>query len=173
MMRAIRSLAVAAAVALAARTGETARPSPAFTLLRLGTTPLRLSQYRGKVVALAFIQTTCPHCQQLTTELNLIARDYAKRGVQIVECAFNDGAAAAMPEFLERFSPPFPVGYSNLAAVMAYLQIPIIDPRPVYVPYMVFIDRGGVIRAEYGGESPFFQYAGASVRGQLDKMLGK
>jgi thiol-disulfide isomerase/thioredoxin len=158
-----------AAVALA----EPSRPSPPFTILRVNAPSLRVSQYRGKVVALAFIQTTCSHCQQLTTELNLISRDYAARGVRVLECAFNDDAVAAMPDFLQRFTPPFPVGYSTVAAVMSYLQYTIIDPRPLLVPQMVFIDRAGVIRAQYPGESDFFRNAGPNVRAQLDRMLGK
>jgi thiol-disulfide isomerase/thioredoxin len=161
-----------AALALGMPAGESARPSPPFTMLRLGAPSLPFSRYRGKVIAVAFIQTTCAHCQQLTTELNLIARDYAGRGVQVLECAFNDDAVATMPEFLERFAPPFPVGYSTLAAVMAYLQYTIIDPHPLLVPQMVFIDRTGVIRAQYPGESDFFRNAGPNVRAQLDKMLG-
>ena len=141
-------------------------------MLRVNAPSLRLSQYRGKIVALALIQTTCSHCQELTTELNLIARDWAGRGVQVLECAFNDDAVATMPDFLQRFTPPFPVGYSTAAAVMSY-QYTIIDPRPLLVPQMVFIDGAGVIRAQYPGESKFFRNAGLNVRAQRDKMLGK
>ena len=54
-------------LAFAALAADTARPSPPFTILRPGAAPIQLSQYRGKIVALAFIQTTCSHCQQLTT----------------------------------------------------------------------------------------------------------
>jgi thiol-disulfide isomerase/thioredoxin len=160
-----------AAFSWTAPAADTARPSPPFTMQRRGAPPLPLSQYRGQVVALAFISTSCSHCQQLTTELNLIARDYASRGVQFLECAFNDDAAVALPEFLERFTPQFPVGYSTDAAVMAYLQHPVIDVRPVFVPHMVFLDRGGVIRADYPGGDAFFANANANIRAQLDKML--
>jgi peroxiredoxin len=152
---------------------ESARPSPPFTILRTAGPGLHLRQYRGKVVALAFIQTTCPHCQQLTTELNQISHDYAPRGVQVLECAFNDDAAASMPEFLKRFQPVFPVGFSTQAAVMSYLQYTVFDPRPVYVPHMVFLDRTGIIRADYPGESEFFRNAAPNIRAQLDKLLKK
>jgi thiol-disulfide isomerase/thioredoxin len=160
-----------AAASVTAQAADTARPSPPFSILRTGAPSIRLSQYRGKVVALAFISTTCSHCQQLTTELNLIAPDYASRGVQFLECAFNDDAIATMPGFLERFAPPFPVGYSASAAVMAYLQHLVLDPRPLFVPHMVFLDRRGVIRADYPGGDAFFTNANANIRAQLEKML--
>jgi len=147
------------------------RQSPPFTIERTAGPALNLRQYRGKVVALAFIQTTCPHCQRLTTELNQIAPDYSARGVQFLECAFNPDATATMPEFLERFKPAFPVGYSNQVAVMVYLQHSVLDPHPLYVPHMVFLDRTGVIRADYPGESDFFRNAGPNIRAELDKLL--
>src|SRR5947199_10421042 len=92
---------------------EPARPSPAFSIARTGAAPLKLSQYKGKVVALAFIYTTCPHCQRLTATLNQVAKDYAARGVQVLECAFNDDAVPTMPEFIRQFTPAFPVGFAT------------------------------------------------------------
>ena len=160
-----------AAAIFAAAGAEPARPSPPFSIQRLNEPALPLSRYRGKVVALAFISTTCPHCQALTGELNRISRDYALRGVQVLECAFNDDAVQTLPNFLGQFQPAFPVGWNNRAAVMSYLQYSIIDARPLYVPHMVFLDRGGVIRGDYPGESPFFTNAAANIRAELEKLL--
>lgn len=158
-------------IAFAAFAAEPARRSPPFSVQRLNAPALAISQYKGKVVALAFISTTCPHCQALTRELTPIARDYSLRGVQILECAFNDAAVQSLPGFLNEFKPPFPVGWSNRAAVMSYLQYTIIDPRPLYVPHLVLIDRSGVIRGDYPGESPFFADAAKNIRAELDKLL--
>jgi peroxiredoxin len=141
------------------------RQAPPFTMLRVKQPSLKLSQYRGKVVVLAFISTTCDHCAQLTTELNQIAHDFATRGVQVIECAFNDDAPRTMPEFLERFAPPFPVTYSTAAAAAAFLQHSILDPSPIRVPHVVIIDRAGVIRAELEGAT------GPMVRAQLEQLL--
>ncbi len=170
-MRFTRSILVIAAIASIAAGADTARPSPPFTIERPDAPPLELSQFHGKVVALAFIYTTCSHCQQLTVELNQIAPAYAGRGVQFLECAFNDDAVPTMPEFLKRFSPAFPVGYSTMVAVRSYLQYSSVDRRPLFVPHLVFLDRTGVIRADYPGEDAFFQNANANIRAQLDKML--
>jgi hypothetical protein len=150
---------------------ETARPSPPFEIQRPNGPVLRVSQYRGKIVALAFIDTTCVHCQDLTGTLKGIVRDYAARGVVVLECAFNDGAKEALPEFQQRFDPPFPVGWNTRAAVMSYLQYTILDPRPLYTPHMVFIDRGGAIRADYPGEDVFFRDPNTNIRSELDKLL--
>ena len=160
-----------AALALAGNTTEAPRLSPPLTIERLGAPGIELSQYRGKVVALAFISTTCPHCQDLTRLLVSLSREYALRGVQVLECAFNDDAKQTLPGFLQQFQPLFPVGWTSHAAVLAYLQRTILDTRPLYVPHMVFLDRRGIIQADYAGESDFFKDQPTNVRAELEKLL--
>jgi len=165
------SVAVAVLAGASGFAAETARPSPPFEIQRVNQSALRVSQYRGKIVALAFIDTNCLHCQKLTATLNAIARDYAARGVVVLECAFNDGARFDVAEFQQRFDPQFPVGWNTRAAVMSYLQYNLLDPRPLYVPHMVFIDRAGAIRADYPGENVFFRDPDINIRAALDKLL--
>ena len=157
--------------ALIAIAAETPRPSPPLTIERLGAPSVELSQYRGKVVALAFIFTTCSHCQDLTKTLGPLSREYALRGVQVLECAFNDDAKQTMPQFLQQLQPPFPVGFTNRAAAMAYLQRSVLDTRPLYVPHMVFLDRRGIIQADYSGESDFMKDPATNIRAELEKLL--
>ena len=157
--------------ALTAVAAEPPRPSPPLVIERLGAPSVELSQYRGKVVALALIFTTCSHCQDLTKLLGPLSREYALRGVQVLECAFNDDAKQTIAEFLQQLQPPFPVGWTNRAAAMAYLQRTILDTRPLYVPHMVFLDRRGMIQADYPGESDFFKDPATNIRAELEKLL--
>jgi thiol-disulfide isomerase/thioredoxin len=170
-MRTAIVVSLCAASALSAMAADTPRPSPPLAIERLGAPALDLSQYRGKVVALVFISTTCSHCQDLTRQLVPLSREYAPRGVQVLECAFNDDAQQTLAGFLQQFQPPFPVGWTSHDAVMGYLQRSIIDTRPLYVPHMVFLDRRGIIRADYPGESDFFKDPATNVRAELEKLL--
>jgi thiol-disulfide isomerase/thioredoxin len=148
------------------------RPSPEFSVTMPGAKPLPVRTMRGKVVLLAFISTTCPHCQQLTQALGPISQEYAAKGVQIVVSAFNDGITEKMlKEFVDQYHPGFPVGMNSRAEVMSYLQYSVLSQTPLYVPHLVFIDRTGVIRADYPGESPFVANAAPNVRAELNKML--
>ena len=166
-----RLLLLATAPILCTAAAETARRAPEFQMLRPGAAPLSFSRYRGKILAVAFIDTGCTHCQELTKILTAIARAYGPRGVQVLECAFNEQAAQTLPEFIKQFQPPFPVGYAFRAGVLSFLKYSILDTRPVYVPHMVFIDRRGIIRADYAGEDHFFQKPDANIRGELEKLL--
>ncbi len=171
-MRTVIAFFLCAAAALVpAEAQSVPRPSPAFEIQRVGKPPLPLKAFRGKIVALVFIDTNCPHCQELTKNLIPIAREYAPRGVQFLECAFNTGARNGVSGFIAQFAPPFPVGWSDRAPVMAFLQYSILDPRPMYVPHMVFIGRHGTIRGDFPGESDFFKSPEANIRAELNKLL--
>lgn len=169
VMRTILVPTLGAFLAVTAFAVDVGKPSPALTIQRLNGPPLQLSQYKGKVVAIAFIHTTCPHCQNLTKLLNVISKEYAPKGVQVVACAFNDGVKDLLPEFLQTFQPTFPVGYCDRDPVMVYLQFSLL--KPFYVPHMVFLDRRGVVRGDFAGESDFMTQPDVNIRTELDQLL--
>ena len=147
------------------------RPSPPFIIKRVGSPDIQLSQYRGKIVLLAFILTTCPHCQELTRKLIPIAREYEPRGVQVVECAFNLNADEFVPGFIRDLQPPFPVGWSDNDSVVGYVRGNPLDRRTFYVPHLVFLDRRGMIQGDFAGESDFMKTPEPNIRAELDKLL--
>ena len=115
-----------------------------------GAKPIELSEYRGKPVVLAFILTTCPHCQYTTGLLVKLQTEFVSKGLQVIECAMNDGAAADVPNFIKRFQTNFPVGYStDQLGVLSFLQHP--QTAIPHMPMLAFIDRHGVIREQYQG----------------------
>jgi hypothetical protein len=165
-------LSVTAAFSFQAK--EDGPPAPPFSILRAGTAqPLvQLGALRGKTVVIALIDTDCSHCQDLTRNVLIpVAHEYGPRGVEVAECAFNDFASQEVPKFIQKFLPPFPVGWNTRAAVNAFLQISVLDRRPLYVPHLVFLDRRGAIVGDYRGESEFLQKPDVNVRAELDRIL--
>ena len=148
----------------------TPRPAPELTIQRFQTAPLLLSQLRGKVVALAFIHTTCSHCQDLTRILKAIQKDYAARNVQVVECVFDPNASTNYPMFLKALEPNFATGYTTDDAVQKYLQWNNLRDGPLMIPYLILIDARGIIRGDFNGRDGFFDDANKRIRAELDKM---
>lgn len=111
---------------------------------------LWLSQYSGKTCLLAFISTSCPHCQFTVGVLNKIAKDYEGKDVQFIASAIDPMSSLYIPEFKQKFSPVFPVGYNDQSYVAKFLGLPPNDP--MFVPQLVFVDKSGMIRAQFGGE---------------------
>jgi thiol-disulfide isomerase/thioredoxin len=176
-MRIVTSVLLCATIGLAqappASQKQAPRKTPPFSILRPGEPPLPLSQYRGQVVALTFISELCSHCQALTQLLNPIAREFAPRGVQFLECAINDGAAEGLKEFTTKFQPAFPVGWSTREAMLAFTGVSPLDPNATFVPRMVFLDRLGRLRDDFEPGSAFYENPPASIRAELEKLLKK
>lgn len=106
-----------------------------------------VSSYKGKVLCLAFILTTCPHCQKATHVLTGLEKELRAKGFEVLEAAVNDGAD--VPGFISRFQPSFPVGTAGGMDAVNYLQLsPMVR---TFMPYIVFIDRKGMIRAQFTG----------------------
>jgi thiol-disulfide isomerase/thioredoxin len=166
-MRILRVLIVSGLAAFAA---DLPRKCPDFAINLLDGNHLPLSDYHGKIVALAFIHTTCPHCQVFTQTLNAIQKDYAPRGVQVLESAFNENARILLPGFIQQYKPSFPAGWNDFPGVLAFMQISILK-GPGYVPKIVFIDRNGAIQKQFEGQDDFFRDPDRNTRAALDELL--
>ena len=164
----IRSLLALLLLGVSARADTVPRPAPEF-VIRNSTGELLLSQFRGKVVLLAFIHTTCPHCQQSMGVLSQIQAEYGPRGFQVLASAFNDLAAQLLPEFVTRFRPAFPVGFASRETVNEYLKLP--PTSPFKIPVYCFIDKKGTIRAQHMAGEPFFQDDPKSTRALIESLL--
>ncbi len=133
-----------------------------------------LSSYRGQVVVLAFMYTTCPHCQNMARELAKVQTEYQGKGVQVLGVVFDDNAKDGADGFVKITGANFPVGYSSKALVEKYLHI-----DDYYVPMLVFIDRAGTIRTQIVqvDETPdsiagkFLSNKEKAIRTEVDKLL--
>ena len=76
------------------------RPAPEFVIKLTSGQQLLLSQYRGKVVALEFLSTTCPHCQTCSALLDRLYKEYGPRGFQPLGVAFNEMAGMLVPQLI-------------------------------------------------------------------------
>jgi peroxiredoxin len=149
-------LAVAALCALLspAPRAETPRPASDLVIHLKDGKDLRVSQFKGKPTVLAFILTTCPHCQKTVGFLSKAHAEFAERGLGIVAAAIEEAAAKNLPGFLATFNPPFPVGYNtDQKIILEFLQHP--PMLLLKMPVLVFIDAKGIVRAQYEGDAPF------------------
>lgn len=146
------------------------RPSPEF-VLKGPTGQLLLSQFKGKQpVLLFFFFTTCPHCQNSTRNvLNPLQEEYRSRGLQILGVAFNEMADLLTVGYFQQYMPKFPIAAAPRTTVLDYLQHP--SNQPLSVPTYVFIDKQGVIRAQYLGGDPFFQNEEKNTRQMIETLL--
>ena len=147
------------------------RPSPDFAINLGQGKQARISQYKGKTVVVAFILTYCSHCQMTIGVLSKMQKEYGPRGLQVLASATEDMAAAALPGFLRQFDPPFPVGINTTTEFVTYMQHPTM--LQLYMPGLVFIDKAGLIQAQYEGRDAFLEAASVekNIRAKLEEMM--
>jgi thiol-disulfide isomerase/thioredoxin len=151
------------------------RPSKEFTITLPSGKQTLLSSYRGKVVMLACMFTTCPHCQALSKIISKLQGELGPRGFQAVGAVFNeevntpnaDMNAQVTANFVNQFASGFTVGRASQASVMSYLSLS--DIERWVVPQIVIIDRKGVIRAQSASQGT----ADLQTETYLRKYLGE
>src|SRR5579862_8781887 len=69
-----------------------------------------LTSYRGKVVIVQFLYTTCPHCQAYSQLLTKIQAEYGAKGLQCLGAAFNEADQRMVSGYINQYKVSFPIG---------------------------------------------------------------
>jgi peroxiredoxin len=119
------------------------RPSGEFVINMPDGSSKLLSSYRGKMVVLAFMYTTCTHCQHMAGVLNKVQADFAGKGVQVLGVTFDPTAQRDVATFNKLYATGFTCGWAPEAMVKNFMHV-----TDYYVPMLAFIDRTGTIRSQ-------------------------
>ncbi len=149
--------------------GPIPRPAPDLSWTGSDGKKLSLAQFKGKVVALEIMSTTCSHCQDCAVILQKLTAEFGAKGFQAVAMSINDDAN--LPQFIKQFNISFPVGKGTRESALMALQHSVMSQ--FYFPGLLLIDRNGVIQAQYTGADAFLQAnEEANIRGVVAKMMG-
>lgn len=125
------------------------RDAPELTLKTVGGKAVTLDSLKGKVVAVLWISTDCPHCQSTCETLGPIYEKYAGQGFEIMGMAVNPNAPGNIDRFKAEHGVKFPIGVSSRSDWMRFADLSVM--ARAYVPFMMIVDREGVIRYEHRG----------------------
>jgi peroxiredoxin len=146
------------------------RPAPPLSFVAANGQKVDLSSMKGKVVIVEILSTTCPHCQTSSRILAKLKSEFGSKGLEVIGYAINPDANVA--DFSRQYAPNFPVGRGERDKAYAFLQISVM--QQFYFPQVVFVDRAGMIRAQYGGTDSFIaNNEEANVRGMVQKLLSE
>lgn len=134
--------------------------------------PKLLSQYRGKVVALEFIFTTCPHCQHAAGLMTKLQQEYGGRGFQALDVAINENADLLVENFVRDFQVGFPVGWTTRDQFLTFMNFSFADR--FVVPQLVLIDRKGMVHYQtpaLGDGDYEKQMQESTIRSRIEELL--
>lgn len=132
-----------------------------------------LTSYRGKVVVVQFLFTTCPHCQAYSQLLTKLQNEYGPRGFQALGGAFNEADNNMVINYVNQYKVGFPVGVMVRDTVMNFMGFSLMDR--LVVPQIALIDRKGMIREQSESNpttAPPLQNE-AHLRAAIEKLLAE
>jgi thiol-disulfide isomerase/thioredoxin len=147
------------------------RQASDIAIVMPGGNVVKPSQFRGKVVVLELLLTTCPHCQRASQTLDRIYKDLGPKGFQPLGAAINDDTGKLVPEYVAKFNISYPIGRTTRDTAVEFLQHPIM--QSLLMPQIVIIDRAGNIRAQYSGDDKFFAEEEKNLRDIIQRLLAE
>jgi thiol-disulfide isomerase/thioredoxin len=136
-----------------------------------------LSSYRGKVVSLEFILTTCVHCQAASKVMTKLQEEYGPQGFQALDVAINGldegrtpaAADALVASFKSSFQVGFPVGWIRREQMSSFLGVSMMER--MVVPQLVLIDRKGLIHYQTPPMGDANSMAEGTLRQRIQELL--
>ena len=115
-----------------------------FTLPNVDGAPLKLSDYRGRVVVLDFFATWCRPCKKSIPHLKALQNHYGGQGVSVIGYSLDKKGASVVRPFIVDHEINFPVvlGSSSHAKRLAQVTV---------VPTTLIIDPQGRVVSRFEG----------------------
>jgi len=129
-----------------------------------------LQDYRGKVVLIDIMSTTCPHCLLLSTTLEKVKEKYGDK-VQILSVVLPPDNQATVSKYraVNKITVP-------IICDMGQMTISYLNARPgmskIDVPHLFIIDKEGLIRNDFSfNDHDKAIFEGPALFPEIDKIL--
>jgi len=118
------------------------RPAAAtdFTVPQLNSQPLRLSDFKGRVVFLNFWATWCVPCREEMPSMERLYQGYRTRGLTIVAMSVDTGGPATVAAFVKMLRLTYPIGLDPKMDVAEQYRVRAL-------PSSFLVDRQGNVAA--------------------------
>jgi len=146
------------------------RRAPSFALPDSKLVYHDILDYRGKVLILEFMQTTCPHCVKFSATLEKVKAKYGDK-VAIVSISTPPDTTSMMEQYAVKNKVTATMLFDYGLTTAAYLKVTPKNPT-VNFPHVFVIDGTGMIRDDYAySEATLPIFEGTGLFAVIDKLL--
>jgi peroxiredoxin len=160
----LSALILIAAFSLLAANEYSNRRAPGFSLMDSHFQQHDPQDYRGKVVLVEFMQTTCPICTRLVEELQQVKAKYGDKIAILSIMTLPDDFQKA-DKFAADHKVTWPMLFDSGQVMTSYLKMTPANPT-VKFPHLFIIDGAGTIRFDFEGDEDT-----AGIEAQIDKLI--
>ena len=166
MKNVMKKLAAVLLCAAAMNSQQAPRRAPGFCLIDSTSQWRDLYDYRGKVVVIEFMQTTCGHCAGFAPTLAALAQKYAGK-VQVLAVALPPDTPKTMLEYANGHKLSYPLLMDMGQVAASYVRVASLN-----FPHIYLVDGEGMIRGnwEYGSLAKDI-FEGNGLSREIDKVL--
>jgi peroxiredoxin len=140
------------------------RRAPGFSLTDSHFQQHDPQDYKGKVLIIDFMQTTCPICTRLADTLVQVKSKYGDKIAILSIMTLPDNFQTA-DKFAADHRVSWPMLFDSGQVMMSYLKATPANPT-VHFPHLFIVDGNGTIRYDFDGEED-----GAAISAEIDKLL--
>ncbi|MDP9055455.1 MAG: TlpA family protein disulfide reductase [Acidobacteriota bacterium] len=140
------------------------RRAPGFSLADSKFQQHDPQDYRGKVMIIDFMQTTCPVCVRLTDALREVKATYGDK-VAILSITTLPDTFEKADRFSVEHRISWPVLFDSGQVMMSYLNVTPAHPQ-VKFPHLFIVDASGTIRYDFEGAAD-----AAEISADIDKIM--
>src|ERR1019366_2805585 len=165
-MRTILALLLCTA-ALVAAAENSGRRAPGFALPDSKMQVFDLADYRGKIVLLDLMQTTCPHCIAFADVLERVQKKYGDKVAILAVVNSAGDNQNSVTQYISGHGLTYPILFDAGQMAYSYLRSMRFD-----TPHVFLIDAGGTIKNdwEYGLVTRDI-FEGNGLMAEIDSLL--
>jgi len=165
-MRTILAILLCSAALVAA---DAPRRAPGFALVDLNRKFHDLADFRGKVLVLEFMKTTCPHCVAFADVLAQVPQRYGDKVAILAVANVNTDTPQQLAQYVAARRLTYPLVLDQGQMMYSY----ILSPDKAELPHVYVIDPNGYIRADYVYDFTSRDiFEGTGLFKEIDKVLG-
>ena len=164
-------ISLLSAVGLLASGELSNRRAPGFSLPDAGYEHFfDLQDYRGKVVLIDIMSTTCPHCMLLSTTLETVKTKFGDK-VQVLSVVLPPDNRETINKYILKNKITVPILCDQGQMTISYFNARP-DQAKISVPHLFLIDKQGMIRQDWAyDESDHSVFEGPGLLPEIEKLL--